>query len=118
MEEPAMDALAERFEAGKVSPTVDKAARLQSFVEILPDGSPTTTTITIVAKRLRSHPDWRGTAGQRLNLDYIQKAVGKLIKAHPDLIGSEFKVSPRGRLELRIWRRQLEPGRPRDGAVP
>jgi hypothetical protein len=111
-----MDELADRPEPGNIAATV-KAARLQSLVEILPDGSSTTTTIAIVAQRLRGRPEWHGSAGQRLNLVYIEKAVGKLVKAHPDLIMSKLKVSHRGLLELRIWRR-LEPGQPADGAVP
>jgi hypothetical protein len=89
-----------------------KAARLQSLVDILPDGSQNTTTVAIVAKRLCSRPEWHGSAGQRLNLNYIEKAVGKLVKAHPDLIRSKLKVSHRGLSELRIWRRQLEPDSP------
>ena len=78
-----MDELADRPEPGNTSATL-MAARLQSLVEILPDGSSTTTTIAIAAKRLRSRPEWHGSAGQRLNLDYIEKAVGKLVTAHPD----------------------------------
>ncbi len=100
-----MDELADRPEPGNISATV-KAARLQSLVEILPDGSPTTTTIAVVARGLRGRPEWHGSAGQRLNLDYIEKAVGKLVKAHPDLVTSKLKVSLRGFPELRIWRRQ------------
>jgi hypothetical protein len=59
-----MDELADQPEPGNISATV-KAARLQSLVEILPDGSPTTTTIAIVARRLRGRPEWHGSAGQR-----------------------------------------------------
>jgi hypothetical protein len=100
-----MDALVDRPERGNMFATV-MAGRLQSLVEILPDGSPNTTTIASVAGRLRTRPEWHGTAGQRINLDYIEKAVGKLIKAHPHLIRSKFKVNHRGVLELRIWRQQ------------
>ena len=63
-----MDELADRPEPGNISATI-KAVRLKSLVEILPDGSPTTTTIAIVARRLRSRAEWHGPAGQRLNLD-------------------------------------------------
>jgi hypothetical protein len=99
---------------------VNKVARLQSLVEILPDGSPNTTTINplvgfpyfplrnVVAGRLRTRPEWRGSAGQRLNLDYIERVVGKLVKAHPDLIKSTLKVSLRGFPELRIWRQRSD----------
>jgi hypothetical protein len=97
-----MDELADRPEPGNMSPTV-KAARLQSLVEILPDGSPTTTTIAIASRRLRSRPEWHGSAGQRLNFDYIEKAVGKLVKAHPDLIRSKLKVSLRVCPETSGW---------------
>jgi hypothetical protein len=100
-----MDELADPPEPGNMSANV-KAARLQSLVEILPDGSPTTTTIANVARRLRELPEWHGSAGQRINLDYIEKTIGKLVKAHPDLIISKPKVSHRGVLELRIWRQQ------------
>jgi hypothetical protein len=105
----------DRPEPGNISV---KAARLQSLVEILPDGSPTTTTIATAARRLRARPEWHGPAGQRLNLYYIEKAVGKLVEANPDLVRSKFKVSHRGLSELRIWRRQLGPDSPSDGAVP
>jgi hypothetical protein len=100
-----MNEVADRPEPGNMSATVI-AARLQSLVQFLPDGSPTTTTVAIVAKRLRGLPEWHGSAGQRLNLNYVEKAVGKLVKAHPDLITSKLKASHRGLLELRIWRRQ------------
>jgi hypothetical protein len=99
----AMDEFADRPEPGNANV---KAARLRSLVEILPDGSPNTTTIALVAKRLRELPEWHGSAGQRINLDYIEKAIGKLVKAHPDLVKSKLKVSHRGVLELRIWRKQ------------
>ena len=99
--------LADRPEPSNMSASV-KAARLQSLVEILPDGASKTTTIAHAAQRLRERPEWHGLAGQRLNLDYIEKAVGKLVVAHPDLIASKHKVSLRGFPELRIWRRQSE----------
>jgi hypothetical protein len=41
-----MDELADRPEPSNMSANF-KAARLQSFVEILPDGSPKTTTIAL-----------------------------------------------------------------------
>jgi hypothetical protein len=103
-----MDALVDRPEPGKVSGAVNKIARLQSLIEILPDGSPNTTTIAFAAGKLRTHPAWRGPLGQRLCLDYMEKTVGKLVKAHPDLIRSKLKVSHRGVLELRIWRQQSD----------
>jgi hypothetical protein len=98
-----MDELADRPEPGNAT---IKAARLQSLVEVLPDGSPNATTIAFAARKLRTHPAWRGPLGQRLDLDYMEKTIGKLVKAHPDLIISKLKVSHRGVLELRIWRRQ------------
>jgi hypothetical protein len=103
--ETVMDALVDRPERDNMFATV-MAVRLQSLVEILPDGLPNTTTIALAAGKLRTHPAWRGSLGQRLCLDYMEKAVGKLVKAHPDLIGSKFKVRHRGILELRIWRQQ------------
>ena len=106
-----MDELADRPEPGNMSATL-MAARLQSLVEILPDGSPNTTTIASVARRLRELREWHGSAGQRIDLDYIEKTIGKLLKAHPDLIISKLKVSHRGILELRIW--QHQPGQPGD----
>jgi hypothetical protein len=109
-----MDEFADRPEPGDISATV-KAARLQSLVENLPDGSPT-TSIGHAARKLRTHPAWRGPAGQPLNHDYMEKAVGKLVKAHPDLIMSKLKVNLRGLLELRIWRRQ--PRQPGDDPPP
>jgi len=101
-----MDELADRLEPGDISATI-KAVRLKSLVEILPDGSPTTTTISIVARRLRSRAEWHGPAGQRLNLEDVEQTVAKLVKAHPDLITSKLKASPRGFPELRIWRRKF-----------
>jgi hypothetical protein len=98
-----MDALVDRPEPGKVSGAVN-IARLQSLVEILPDGSPNTTTIAFAARKLRMHPAWRGPLGQRLDLDYMEKTIGKLVKAHPNLVMSKLKVSHRGLSELRIWR--------------
>jgi hypothetical protein len=102
-----MDELADRPERGNISATLT-AARLQSLVEILPDGSPTTTSIGHAARKLRTHPAWRGPLGQRLGLDYMEKTIGKLVKAHPDLIKSKLKVSLRGVLELRIWRQRSD----------
>jgi hypothetical protein len=52
-------------------------------IKTLPDGSPTTTSIANVGRRVRERPEWHGSAGQRINLDYIEKAVRKLVKAHP-----------------------------------
>ncbi len=101
-----MDALVDRPEPSKVSGAVNKTARLQSLVEILPDGLPNTTTIAFAAKRLRMHPVWRGPFGQRLGLDYMEKTIGKLVKAHPGVIRSRLKVSHIGILELRIWRQR------------
>jgi hypothetical protein len=102
-----MDELADRPDPGNMSAAF-MAARLQSLIEILPDGSPNTTTIASVAARLRTRPEWRGSAEQRLNLDYIEKVVGKLVKAYPDLIKSKLKVSHRGFPELRIWRQRSD----------
>jgi hypothetical protein len=100
-----MDELADRPDPGNMSATI-RAARLQSLVEVLPDGSPNTTMIAFAARKLRTHPAWRGPLGHRLGLDYIEKTIGKLVKAHPALIRSRLKVSHRGVLELRIWRQQ------------
>jgi hypothetical protein len=99
-----MDAFVDRPEPGKVSGDVNKIARLQSLLEILPDGSPNTTTIAFAARKLRTHPAWRGPLAQRLGLDYMEKTIGKLVKAHPDLVKSKLKVSHIGLKELRIWR--------------
>jgi hypothetical protein len=54
-EKTAMDELADRPEPGNMSATV-MATRLQSLVEILPNGSPNTTTISLVAPGHRAGP--------------------------------------------------------------
>jgi hypothetical protein len=88
---------------GQITGTVDHSGRLEALLAALPVPLAATTTIARVAKRLRRHPAWRGPLGQLLDLYYLGKAIGRLVRAHPDLIGSHL-IELGGLQTSQIWR--------------
>jgi hypothetical protein len=101
---------------GQITGTVDHSGRLEALLAALPVPPAATTTIARVAKRLRRHPAWRGPLGQLLDLYYLGKAIGRLVRAHPDLIGSHL-IELGGLQTSQIWRLKPLPFQVRSATV-